>query len=116
MRDSLSNQTEEGSDYHDVARAEAVHEGKMTVFKIKGRRFILTRNAGHLFAFDAACPHAAADLAKGSLRRGQVCCHEHDYCFDLRSGRIVWPEDELYRLKMYEVMEVDGIIKVKMNA
>lgn len=94
---------------------ESVVEDKMTLVTVDKRRLILTRYEGVIYAFDATCPHAAADLAKGSLRRWRVCCHEHDYCFDIRSGRIVWPEDEVYRLRRYEVRIDDGIVAVRLS-
>jgi nitrite reductase/ring-hydroxylating ferredoxin subunit len=68
-----------------------------------------------LYAIDSACPHAAADLSRGTLRGWQICCHEHDYCFDLRSGRIVWPEDEVYRLRHYETKEENGVVLVRLT-
>lgn len=98
-----------------AARSEAVGEEGMTVVKIAGRKVILLRHAGQVYAVDSLCPHAAADLAKGSRRSWQLCCHEHDYCFDVRSGRIVWPEDEIYRLRRYEVKEEHGEILVNVT-
>lgn len=95
--------------------AAGVREGEMTATRVNGRKVILTRHEGQLYAVDSLCPHAAADLSQGSLRRWRLCCHEHDYCFDLRTGRIVWPEDEVYRLRRYEVKEEDGVVKVRLN-
>lgn len=95
-----------------AARSEEISEGVMTAVKVAGRKVILTRDNGQLYAIDALCPHAAADLTQGSLRHWQLCCHEHNYCFDIRSGRIVWPEDEVYRLRRYAVVENDGQILV----
>jgi nitrite reductase/ring-hydroxylating ferredoxin subunit len=109
------NKRAEG-DFIVAARSEAVTEGQMTAVKVAGRRVILTRHNGRLYAIDSSCPHAAADLAKGSLRSWQLCCHEHDYCFDIRSGRLVWPEDEPYRLRRYETREEGGQVKVRLAA
>jgi nitrite reductase/ring-hydroxylating ferredoxin subunit len=103
-------------DFIVAAQSDSVIEGKMTTVKLDGRRVILTRHNDRLYAIDSACPHAAADLAKGSLRSWQLCCHEHDYCFDIRTGRLVWPEDEPYRLRRYETREEDGQIKVCLAA
>jgi nitrite reductase/ring-hydroxylating ferredoxin subunit len=44
-----------------------------------------------------------------------VTCPDHQYCWNIRNGRILWPEDENYRLKKYGVMVVDGIVKVKLD-
>lgn len=105
----------DASQFAFVARSEEVSAGVMTTVKIGGRKIILTRDAGQLYAVDGLCPHAAADLTQGSLRHWQLCCHEHNYCFDIRSGRIVWPEDEVYRLRRYEVVEQEGEILVKLS-
>lgn len=101
-------------DFLIAARSQDVVEGVMIKVKVGGRAVILTRFNGRLFAIDALCPHAAADLAGGSLRSWQLCCHEHDYCFDIRTGRIVWPEDEVYRLRRYEADEQEGNIRVRL--
>ncbi len=95
-----------------VAAAEVV-EDTMTTVCLAGKKVILTRHAGRLYAIDATCPHGAADLSEGSLWRGRLRCHEHDYCFDVASGRLVWPDDEPYRLRRYDVKEEDGVVKVR---
>lgn len=109
-----SRDTNTGADeFFFVCRSDEIEEGRMTVVVMKGRKAILTRHAGQVYAIDSLCPHAAADLSKGSLRSWQMCCHEHDYCFDIRTGRIVWPEDEVYRLRRYETKEDTGQIFVR---
>jgi nitrite reductase/ring-hydroxylating ferredoxin subunit len=107
--------TDSTDGYIHAAQGEAVAEDLMTVVKIGGRKIILTRHNSQLYAFDSTCPHAAADLSRGTLRAWQICCHEHDYCFDMRSGRIVWPEDEVYRLRRYETKEEDGAVLVRLT-
>lgn len=102
-------------EYVNAARSEAVGEEGMTAVKIGGRKVILLRHDGQVYAVDSLCPHAAADLTQGSRCSWQLCCHEHNYCFDVRTGRIVWPEDEVYRLRRYEVKEVDGAILVRLT-
>jgi nitrite reductase/ring-hydroxylating ferredoxin subunit len=103
---------EEG--YFETVTAVSVKSGEMTAVTINGQKLILTRWEDKLFAFNATCPHAAADLAEGWVNRYKVTCPDHEYCFDMRDGRILWPDDEFYRLKKYNLKEVDGIIKVKL--
>lgn len=98
-----------------AALVDAVKEDSMTVVKVERKKIILTRHNGVAIAVDSICPHAAADLSKGSLRSWQICCHEHDYCFDIRNGRIVWPEDEVYRLRRYETKEENGQVMVRLT-
>jgi len=93
--------------------ADAITEDEMTVVRVAGKKIILTRRAGRLYAIDSACPHGAADLSEGSLHRGRLCCHEHEYCFDVATGLLVWPDDEPYRLRRYDVKEEDGVVKVR---
>lgn len=105
----------EAGEFIFAALGDTIDEDSMTVVKVSGRKIILTRHNGVAFAIDSVCPHAAADLSKGSLRSWQICCHEHDYCFDIRNGRIVWPEDEVYRLRRYETMEENGRVLVRLT-
>jgi nitrite reductase/ring-hydroxylating ferredoxin subunit len=107
--------TAESHQYVFAARGDAVQEDSMTVVTIGERKIILTRYNGVPYAIDSLCPHAAADLSRGSSRGWQICCHEHDYCFDVRSGRIVWPEDEVYRLRRYDIKEEEGVILVRLT-
>jgi nitrite reductase/ring-hydroxylating ferredoxin subunit len=101
--------------FFTVAPADAIRPEEMTVVTLNGRRLILTRWQGQVYAFSSVCPHAAADLAQGTVFKGQVQCPDHGYCFDIRSGRPTWPEDEVCHLKRYMVKEEDGLVKVKLE-
>ena len=98
----------------EVAATTAVVAGKLTPATIHGTHLLLTRYQGKLLAFGRYCPHAAGDMRQGSVVRHKIVCPEHDYSFDMRTGRILWPEDEVYRLPCYEVKEEDGVIKVRL--
>ena len=99
--------------YIDAIAAGDVREDEMTTVRVGGKKVILTRHDGRLVAIDSACHHGAADLKEGTIRRGTLCCHEQDYCFDVASGRLVWPDDEPYRLRRYDVKEEGGVVKVR---
>ena len=101
--------------YHTVAQADDVQEGDMLVVKVNRERIILTYWQGELFAFSNNCPHASADLSDGELHRGRITCLDHDYKFDIRTGRTLWPEDEVCRLKKFVVKIEDGAVKVKLT-
>lgn len=83
--------------------------------RVGKRAILLIRWEGQLYAVDASCPHAAADLGKGELHRWKLTCADHDYCFDIRNGSILWPEDEFYRLKRYPVHEENGSVYVQLD-
>lgn len=101
--------------YYEAAAADSVHPNAMVKIKIEGRQVVLTRFEGQPYAFSAICPHAAADLSQGTLNRWKVSCPDHGYCFDVRSGRILWPEDEPYGLRLYPAKEENGMILVKLT-
>ncbi len=114
MRLFKSKAVPDADGFFQTVPTDAVQPEQLTAVTINGRRLILARWQDNLYAFTAECPHAAADLADGWLARYKVTCPDHEYCFDLRNGRILWPEDEFYRLKKYEVKEVEGVIKVRL--
>ncbi|MEZ4516845.1 MAG: Rieske 2Fe-2S domain-containing protein [Chloroflexota bacterium] len=96
-----------------IADSNAVQEGELFRAWIGKQRILLTRWEGEVIAIDAFCPHAAADLGEGAVSRWKLICPDHGYCFDIRNGNILWPEDEYYRLKRYESLEENGSVYVR---
>ena len=82
---------------------------------VDGHAILLTRlreePCEEIVAFAERCPHAAGKL--NEIHNGRVRCPEHDYKFDVRTGRILWPADELYHLRRYPIKVVDGVIWVQ---
>ncbi len=98
-----------------VAGSEEVLEAELRVVRVGKHSVLLTRWDGSILAIDAVCPHAAADLGQGSLHRWKLCCPDHEYCWDIRSGQIIWPQDENYRLKRYETREENGSVFIQVE-
>lgn len=90
-----------------------IEPGRLYKVKIEGREVVLTKLGDQIYAFGNNCPHGAASLAKGSISRYKISCPDHGYCFDIRSGGIIWPEDEHYRLDQYQVKFADGQIMLR---
>jgi nitrite reductase/ring-hydroxylating ferredoxin subunit len=90
--------------------AETIAENTLTPATVDKTKLLLTRVGDDIIAFSRTCPHAAADLNKGSLHRGRISCPDHGWKFDIRSGRTLWPEDEQCRLKRYPVSIENGIV------
>jgi nitrite reductase/ring-hydroxylating ferredoxin subunit len=105
--------TPDADGFYLAGPAADLAEDQLLALKIAGDSVLVTRLDGQLFAFSAVCPHAAADLGKGAFYRGRIDCPDHGYRFDVRTGRVLWPPDEVCRLKRYQVLEDDGWIKVK---
>lgn len=102
-------------EYVRVAGSDDVREEALWRVRAGKRSLLLTRCEGVVLAIDAVCPHGAADLGEGTLHRHKLCCPDHGYCFDIRNGAILWPPDEFYRLKRYEVREEGGSVYVRLD-
>lgn len=86
---------------------------QMTVVQVGEQKVLLTRVQGRVCAVHSRCPHAAADLSQGTLYNGKLECPDHHYVFDVQNGRILWPPDEMLRLKRYEVTEENGQVNIQ---
>jgi nitrite reductase/ring-hydroxylating ferredoxin subunit len=86
---------------------------QMRLVDAGGEAVIVTRLQDGFYAFSATCPHAAGDLRKGEIYRGRIDCPEHEYRFDVRSGRTLWPPDELCRLKHFDIEERAGQLLIR---
>ena len=101
--------------FHHVAPADAIKEDHIYLVQLFDHDVILTRIDGALFAFSARCPHASGDLASGELHRGKINCPDHDYRFDIRTGRPTWPEDEVCRLRQFDVRQENDQVLVRFD-
>ena len=110
-----SKATPDAEGYFTTVHADALQANQMTAVTINGHKIMLTSWEGTPYAFSAECPHASADFGKGWISRYKVTCPDHEYCWDIRNGRILWPEDETYRLKKYATKVEQGIVKVKLD-
>lgn len=99
--------------YYPAGPAADLGHQQMRSVQVDGEPVIVTRLDGQYFAFAAACPHAAGDLRRSEIHRGRIDCLEHDYRFDIRSGRTLWPPDEVCRLRRYEIVEREGQLLVR---
>jgi len=65
---------------------------------------------GKVVTFLRVCPHAAADLAMGSIQGSEISCPEHNLSFDLTTGRS--PCRSLAELRFFETEQVGDDVKV----
>ena len=100
--------------YFPATAVSDVIDGEITAVTINGTKIILLRWQEQVYALSSKCPHAAADMSGGEVYRGKVECPDHGYVFDVKTGRTLWPEDEMVCLKRYPVKIEDEIVKVKL--
>jgi nitrite reductase/ring-hydroxylating ferredoxin subunit/uncharacterized membrane protein len=71
-----------------IAEAELPDGGTIGV-EVEGRKVLLHRAGGELYALDDLCSHAGALLSRGQVDGCVVTCPLHGSRFDLRDGHIV---------------------------
>ena len=108
-----SPQKADADGYYPTVSAASVVEGRPVAVKVTGEPILLIRLGDVIQAVGRFCPHAAGDFANGEQVRHKLICPEHDYSFDLRSGRVLWPADETYCLKRFDATVKDGIVMVR---
>jgi 3-phenylpropionate/trans-cinnamate dioxygenase ferredoxin component len=101
--------------YWAATAVSDIHEGQITAVILNGATVLLLRWQEQLYAVSSKCPHAAADLSAGEFYRGKLECPDHGYVFDVKTGRTLWPEDEIVCLKRYAVKVQDGVVWVKLS-
>ena len=69
-----------------------------------------------IFAIDAMCPHAGANLAKGKVCEGVVSCPVHLWRFRLSDGKYLDADTERFNVKTYVVRTGDERILVELPA
>ncbi len=90
-----------------------VRNSRITVVEIDSELIVLTRVEGQACAFNALCPHQLGNLASGMIINGEIECPVHNWRFNIRTGKSVYPEDDGLRLRRYEAKEENGMVKVR---
>ena len=74
-----------------------------------GDELVVYNVDGEFYATDNFCPHKGALLSEGTMCGHIVECGWHGWQFDVRSGECLTVRE---RLKTYEVIIEDGLVKV----
>jgi nitrite reductase/ring-hydroxylating ferredoxin subunit len=65
---------------------EAQFAQGLHVVRVNGKKVVLGRLDGQLFAFDALCPHAGGPMELSECEGAIVSCPLHAWRFDLNAG------------------------------
>lgn len=69
-----------------------------------------------IFAIDAKCPHAGANLVKGKVCDGIIACPVHLWRFRLSDGNYLDADTDCFNVKTYSVWINDEQILVELPA
>jgi nitrite reductase/ring-hydroxylating ferredoxin subunit len=84
----------------------------MEIVEAAGRKILLAKFNGKIFALDNICPHLGGSLGHGILRNGTVICPLHHWTFSLETGKAVMgvPDE---KVALFETKVEEGKIYVK---
>ncbi len=87
-----------------------VQKNSVRTVMVQGREYCIGHFEDGLFALYDTCPHAGASLGHGFCNdKGVVTCPQHNYKFDMHTGKCV-SGDDFYRAKNFPVtVNDDGI-------
>lgn len=73
-------------DFHTVARLADVPENELRGVEVEGKRIVLARVDGTVYALEDRCSHEEFALSEGELTGNEVTCILHGARFDLATG------------------------------
>jgi nitrite reductase/ring-hydroxylating ferredoxin subunit len=72
-----------------IADVSEVPVGKMKMFKVGEKEYLVANVNGIYYAIGNRCTHANGDLSKGSLDGNVVTCPRHKSKFDVTTGKVI---------------------------
>jgi nitrite reductase/ring-hydroxylating ferredoxin subunit len=75
--------------FFKVGELSEVPAGKMKMFKVEAKEYLVANVNGNYYAIGNRCTHANADLSQGSLEGNIVTCPKHKSKFDVTTGKVI---------------------------
>jgi nitrite reductase/ring-hydroxylating ferredoxin subunit len=72
-----------------VTEMSEVPVGKMKMFRVGEKEYLIANVNGNCYAIGNRCTHANADLSQGSLEGNIVTCPKHKSKFDVTTGKVI---------------------------
>jgi nitrite reductase/ring-hydroxylating ferredoxin subunit len=97
-----------------VPRSEvgALASGEMLVREFAGRKVLLCRVEGSLYALENRCSHALVELSQGWIDGYAIECPFHGARFDVRSGDVLSPPAR-EPIEAFDVVESDAGVEIR---
>jgi toluene monooxygenase system ferredoxin subunit len=93
-----------------AALADALWSGEKLGVTLGGRRVLLVRCDGDVYAYEDRCAHLGLPLSGGRLEGEVLTCAAHEWQYDVRTGRGINPKQA--KLRSFAVEVRDGAIWV----
>ncbi len=98
-------------EFVEVGSADTLGEGAKQAVEVSGKRVVVLRVEGKLYAMGAICTHERANLDEGTLMGHELYCPLHFSCFDVRTGEAMSPPADK-SADVYAVRVEDGKVLV----
>jgi len=85
-------------------------DGEMQGHVVSGRKVLLVKLDGRVFAYEDRCAHLGVALSEGRFQDGVIECKAHQYRYDAQTGCGINPKN--VRLCVLAVTIEDGVIAV----
>ena len=72
-----------------VGELSEVPVGRMKMFKVGEKEYLVANVNGNYYAIGNRCTHANADFSQGSLEGNIVTCPKHKSKFDVTTGKVI---------------------------
>ena len=87
----VQQQTPQVSRFVKAAKTAEVNPGNSINAKLEGHFIGIHNVDGEYYAVDNICPHVGGFLHAGQLKDGVVVCPIHQWKFNVKTGKCIWP-------------------------
>src|SRR5262245_692297 len=96
--------------FQKALNLEDLWEGEMKSIELNGKKVLLARVEGEIFAYPDRCLHKALPLSTGKLEGDLLTCAAHGWQYNVKNGCGINPKN--IQLKAYSVQIEDQAIWV----
>lgn len=96
-----------------VTRLDALWDGEMRGYNVAGRKLLLVKLDGQVFAYEDRCAHLGVALSQGRLEDGVITCGAHHYQYCGRTGSGINPR--AVQLRGFPVAVEEGWVAVEIE-
>ena len=97
-----------------AATTDEISPGNCIDAKLEGHCIGIHNVDGQYYAVDNICPHVGGILHSGQLKDGVIVCPIHQWKFDVKTGKCIWPGK--CEIATYPVKVDGGYIYVDINS
>ena len=77
--------------YKSAMKVSDLEEGSIAAIDLDGRRILLSKIGGEVYAVSGICTHEETDLGNGFVLEDRIVCPLHLSQFELKTGEAVNP-------------------------